>query len=165
VPLCARALWYTPVPADRSGEDAVAEARRWLALAEDDVHGAEAMLERDDVAPRLSCFLAQQAAEKAIKARLIGAETRFPRIHDLLALRALLPAGQPVGLDDLRLANLSVWAVEARYPGDLPNATATDARDAVAGARALLDAARRDLDRPSEARQGPANIGRDTASR
>ena len=161
MPLCARAWWYTPVPDDRSGEDAAAEARRWLALAEDDLHGAEAMRERDDVAPRLSCFLAQQAAEKAMKARLIGFDTPFPRIHDLLALRALLPAGQPVGLDDPQLANLSVWAVEARYPGDLPDATPSDARDAVAGARLILDAARRDLDRSSDARQGPASQGKD----
>jgi hypothetical protein len=41
------------VPVDRSGDDALAEARRWLALAEDDLNGAVAMLERDDVAPRL----------------------------------------------------------------------------------------------------------------
>lgn len=136
---------------DRARADSIAEARRWLAPGQGDLHGAEAMLERDDVAPRLACFLAQQAAEKAIKARLINFDVHFPRIHDLLALRAPLPAGVAAGLDDAELASLSIWALEARYPPDLPEATATDARGAVAGARALLEAARRDLDRVSDA--------------
>ena len=135
------------MPRDHASGDASAEARRWLAIGQDDLRGAKVMPERDDVAPRLACFLAQQAAEKAIKARLINVGVPFPRIHDLLALRALLPTGAAVGLDDAGLATLSIWAAEARYPGDLPEATAHDAQSAVAGARALLEAARRDLDR------------------
>jgi hypothetical protein len=47
----------------------------------------------------------------------------------------------PAGLDNADLVELSAWAVEARYPGDLPDATAADARTAVAGARAILVAA------------------------
>lgn len=121
------------------------EARRWLTTAEGDLHGATAMLERDDVAPRLACYLAQQAAEKGLKARLIAHGIAFPRIHDLLALRALLPFDMPVGLDDADLAELSAWAVEARYPGDLPDATSADARTAVAGARAIIVTVRGDI--------------------
>jgi HEPN domain-containing protein len=132
------------LPEDLPG-DVRAEAQRWLATAEEDLLGAMAMLERDDVAPRLACFLAQQAAEKALKARLIAHGIAFPRIHDLLALRALLPPETPAGLDDADLAGLSAWAVEARYPGDLPDATPADARTAVAGARAILVAARDEL--------------------
>jgi HEPN domain-containing protein len=126
-------------------DEARLEARRWLATAEEDLLGATAMLERDDVAPRLACFLAQQAAEKALKARLIGRGIAFPRIHDLLALRALLGTGAPAGLDDTALTELSAWAVEARYPGDLPDATAAEARRAVHGAGAILVAARGDV--------------------
>jgi hypothetical protein len=40
------------VPRDRARADSIDEARRWLALGQDDLHGAEAMPERDDVAPR-----------------------------------------------------------------------------------------------------------------
>lgn len=133
------------MPPDRTSGDAIAEARRWLSLAEEDLRGARAILEREDVAPRLACFLAQQAAEKSIKARLIMRGTGFPRIHDLLALRALLPPGVPAGLDDARLVVLTAWAVEAWYPGDLPDATSADARDAVEDAGAMLDTARRDI--------------------
>lgn len=78
-------------------DEARLEAHRWLATAEEDLLGATAMLERDDVAPRLACFLAQQAAEKALKARLIGRGIAFPRLHDLLALRALSGRAHPPG--------------------------------------------------------------------
>jgi HEPN domain-containing protein len=130
---------------DGPTDEAQLEARRWLATAEGDLHGATAILERDDVAPRLACYLAQQAAEKGLKARLIAHGIAFPRIHDLLALRALLPSDMPAGLDDDHLAELAAWAVEARYPGDLPEAASADARTAVAGARAIIDAARGDI--------------------
>jgi len=133
------------VQPDDPGHEAQLVARRWLATAEEDLLGATAMLERDDVAPRLACFLAQQAAEKALKARLIARGIAFPRIHDLLALRALLRSDMPAGLDNADLVELSAWAVEARYPGDLPDATAADARTAVAGARAILVAARSEI--------------------
>ena len=103
-------------------------------------------MERSDVAPRLACFLAQQAGEKALKARLMQGGVPFPRIHDLLALRALLPDGETAGVSDADLAALSLWAVEARYPADLPEATAADARLAIEASEALLSATRRDLD-------------------
>jgi len=135
------------VPPDDLMDEIQAEAQRWLATADGDLFGATAMLARDDVAPRLACFLAQQAAEKALKARLIRREIVFPRIHDLVALRALLPAGLSAGVDEPDLASLSAWAVEARYPGDLPDATTPDARAAVAAARAIIGAALNDLSR------------------
>jgi HEPN domain-containing protein len=133
------------VELDGPTDEARLEAIRWLTTAEEDLHGAAAVLERDDVVPRLACFLAQQAAEKALKARLIANGIAFPRIHDLLALRALLPSDMPAGLDDADLAELSAWAVEARYPGDLPEATSADARTAVADARVIIGTARGDI--------------------
>jgi HEPN domain-containing protein len=128
------------VSASRAGE-----ARRWLTLGEEDLLGAEAMLARDDVAPRLACYLAQQAAEKALKARLIRRGVAFPRIHDLIALRALLPTAASTELAVDALAELSQWATAARYPGDLPDASTADAERAVAIARAVVDAARHDI--------------------
>jgi HEPN domain-containing protein len=43
------------------------ETRRWLRYARQDLVAAEAMLGRVDMWPRHACWLAQQAAEKAIK--------------------------------------------------------------------------------------------------
>ncbi len=55
-------------------------------------------------------FTAQQAAEKLLKAWIVLADRRSPRLHELLDLPAV--AEQPL---DPRLAALQVFAVEARY--------------------------------------------------
>ena len=55
-------------------------------------------------------FTAQQAAEKLLKAWIVLANRRPPRLHDLIDLAVL--AEQPL---DPRLAALQVFAVEARY--------------------------------------------------
>jgi HEPN domain-containing protein len=69
------------------------ETRRWLRYARQDLVAAEAMLGRSDMWPRRVCWLAQQAAEKAIKAVLVFLQIDFPRSHDLDALRNLVPDG------------------------------------------------------------------------
>jgi hypothetical protein len=58
-------------------------------------------------------------------------------------------AGTSAGPDDEGLAVLSVWAVEARYPGDLPDASSSDARQAVAAAGSVVEAARVSFERPT----------------
>ncbi|MFN7899474.1 MAG: HEPN domain-containing protein [Synechococcaceae cyanobacterium] len=65
-------------------------------------------------------FTAQQAAEKLLKAWIVLADRRPPRLHELKDLAAL--AEQSL---DPRLAALQVFAVEARYeegPFPLPAA-------------------------------------------
>jgi HEPN domain-containing protein len=57
-------------------------------------------------------FTAQQAVEKLLKAWIVLADRRPPRVHDLEDLVAL--AGQQV---DPLLLELQVFAVEARYEG------------------------------------------------
>ena len=67
-------------------------------------------------------FTAQQAAEKLLKAWIVLADRRPPRLRELKDLAAL--AEQPL---DPRLAALEVFAVEARYeegPFPLPAARA-----------------------------------------
>jgi HEPN domain-containing protein len=67
-------------------------------------------------------FTAQQAAEKLLKAWIVLADRRPPRLRELKDLAAL--AEQPL---DPRLAALQVFAVEARYeegPFPLPAARA-----------------------------------------
>ena len=58
------------------------EALRWLNFAYDDLRTAEACFELKDLPPRQTCYLSQQAAEKAIKALLIaeGIQVRVPTI-------------------------------------------------------------------------------------
>ncbi len=122
-----------------------ADAARWLAFAEDDLRAAELVLADEALAPRIACWHAQQAAEKAVKAVLVAQSVDFPFTHDLDALARLLPPGSRVAGSAADLAALSEWAVEARYPGDWPDVMRTEAQRAVADARLLMDGARSDL--------------------
>lgn len=66
----------------------------------------------------LVCFLAQQCAEKYLKARLMEAERPFPRTHDLGFLLNLIGEIEPEW-DQIRpgLSDLSSMGIEVRYPG------------------------------------------------
>lgn len=115
------------------------ETRRWLRYAREDLEAAEALMAQRTFVPRHVCWLAQQAAEKALKAVLVFLEIDFPRRHDLDALRNLAPAGWQVKEEHPDLAELTEWAVEARYPGDWSDANEADARSAVEQARAVWE--------------------------
>jgi len=122
-----------------SGFEQKSEALRWFRFAREDLEEAERLLRLPGAIPRHICWLAQQAAEKALKAALILEGIEFPYRHDLDALRNLLPEGWGVKREYPDLAELTVWAVEARYPGDWPEATLDDARHAVNQAGGVLE--------------------------
>jgi len=92
-----------------------------------------------------ACWLAQQAAEKALKALLVLSQTDFPWRHDLDALRNMLPEKYATRAACPELAALTERAVEARYPGEWPEASAADAASAVEQARAVLASAHGDF--------------------
>ena len=115
----------------------VPEAQRWLAYARSDCDAAHALLRDPGHYPRQVCFLAQQAAEKALKAVLVLLEIEFPFTHDLDRLREMVPTGWQVKTAFPNLYALSVWAVEARYPGDMPQVVEADAHDALQTAEAV----------------------------
>lgn len=120
--------------------------RRWLRYAEDDLQVAEILLDQCSV-PRTSCFHAQQAAEKSIKAIFVFLQVDFPFTHDLNRLRDLLPAGWTVKEAFPELGELSTWAVEPRYPGDVIEASLRDAEQAVHQAREIYETTLEDLKR------------------
>ena len=91
------------------------------------------------MAPRHVCWLAQQAAEKALKAGLAFLQIDFPRRHDLDAIRTLFPACWQVKGEHPDLAELTEWAVEARYPGEWLEATEADACAALQQARGVWE--------------------------
>lgn len=127
--------------------DSRTEAGRWLQYAHEDLAAARVMAEQEALAPRHACWLAQQAAEKAVKAALVFTETDFPKSHDLDALKNLLPRGWQVREMAEELSSLTEWSVEARYPGDWPEATSADAATAVSQALTVLKAIEDDLSR------------------
>ncbi len=130
---------------DAGEAEHLTEVRRWLRFAREDLAAAQASLRYHGFVPRQACFLAQQAAEKAPKAILVFLQVDFPRRHDLDALRNLIPPDWSVTLEPLHLQVLTEWAVEARYPGDLPEPTDEDAREALSLAQAVCAPVYRDF--------------------
>jgi HEPN domain-containing protein len=105
------------------------------------------MVKQDIGVPRQACWLAQQGAEKALKGVLVFLQIDFPRSHDLDLLRTLLPEDWRLKTDPPDFAELSQWSVEARYPGDWPEATLPDALHAVALAQDVVRIVAEDMGR------------------
>lgn len=127
-----------------SDPERVEETGRWIRFAREDLEIAQLIMAQSSV-PRAACFHAQQAAERALKALLIARGRDFPKTHELFGLSRLLPEDFKVGVADEELVSLSKWALEPRYPGDLPEATEDAARAAVRQAREILATALKDL--------------------
>ena len=122
--------------------DAVAEAQRWMRYAREELTLARALASDGDSPARLVCWHSQQAAEKALKAALIITGIGFPRTHNLVALRALLPLPLAQKMDIAELAELTQWGTESRYPGDWDEPSDGDAAevlDVADGVVALVD--------------------------
>jgi HEPN domain-containing protein len=117
----------------------ILETRRWLKYASEDLHTAQVIIKEPTIAYRHVCWLAQQSAEKSIKAILIFLQIDFHRIHDLDALRNLIPEGWSVKAKFPDIAILTEWAVEARYPGNWQEANLSDATFAVKQAEDISD--------------------------
>lgn len=130
-----------------SDPEKIAETRRWLRYAREDFSGAEEIMEQKTGLSRHVCWLAQQAAEKAIKAGLVFMQIDFPKTHDLDALRNLLPDEWKSKNECADLAALTEWSVEARYPGNWPDATESDAAEALRQAKSVLQAVVKDMSR------------------
>jgi HEPN domain-containing protein len=114
-------------------------AKRWLQLAREDLGAARAMLGVASVAPRIVCFLSQQAAEKALKAGLISVGRPFPKIHGLTSLLALYPDDIRPEIDEDDLDLLDPWVIDGRYAADLPDVEIDQARHLVEVAGRVVD--------------------------
>lgn len=117
-------------------------ARRWLRWADEDLALAEHSAADPDVVARGACVWAHQAAEKALKALLILRDIDPPKLHDLDRLAQRLPDDEGRAFSSIELPELTRWSIEGRYPADLDEATHTDALEATAVARRVLDVVR-----------------------
>ena len=85
------------------------------------------------------CFEAQQAAEKAIKSRLISLGVDFPYVHDLARLVSLLEEEkQPLPDIVRRVGELTPYAMITRYPAPVRPVTDEEYRLAVEVAEAVI---------------------------
>ena len=113
------------------------DPREWLRRARSDL--AVARVNVPDADPESLCFLAQQAAEKAIKALLIMRDVEFPFVHNLAELLDLLEAaGETIPQDVRRAGELTRYAVETRYADQVPRPTEQDLAEAVSIAEAVV---------------------------
>jgi len=116
-----------------------------LGYAREDLAQAERILTDSSSAPRHACYLAQQAAEKALKSVLVYLQMEYPFSHNLNLVRDRIPPGWHVKDAHPGLGALSAWVITGRYPTDAPVATVEDARTACAEARAVLESVVSDL--------------------
>jgi HEPN domain-containing protein len=132
--------WFTGVPPDFQ------IIRQWMRLADHDLREAEhALNEPLDPAFEISCFHAQQAAEKYLKALLVANNLTIPSTHDLVRLANQLPSKSVLSVSIEDLAHLTPYAVNSRYPGvDVPE-TREDAVFALGIARNVRDACQKIL--------------------
>jgi len=118
-------------------KDSAREAERWLRQADNDLEFARLAL-REGFFHQV-CFIAQQAAEKAVKAVAYAAGERVVLGHSIVELLERLDLDvRPI--DELREAagRLDQYYVATRYPNGLPGGVPFEAF----GARQAEDAAR-----------------------
>ncbi|MGH9446229.1 MAG: HEPN domain-containing protein [Terriglobia bacterium] len=103
-------------------------ALRWLKKAENDIVTARQTLSLPDGPTDTVAFHAQQAAEKALKALLTFQGVEFPKIHDLVRLVDLAaPHSSAVSRYREDLAEITNYAVQARYPDEFVEPARDDA--------------------------------------
>jgi HEPN domain-containing protein len=117
----------------------VSPAERWFRLAKQDLDAAKVLLADGGSAMRIVAFLAQQAAEKALKAGLIAVGVHPPHIHGLRQLHEALAnqvADLRIQADDLDA--LDPWVIDGRYAADLPDVGRIEASDLVDAAAGVV---------------------------
>jgi HEPN domain-containing protein len=116
---------------------------RWLEHARDDLDVARLALQHGHFSQ--AAYMAQQAAEKALKALILDSDASPARTHDLFALRRVIPAERRAGLDEIDLKPLNEWGVAERYPSDSPEVSEQVARTCVEDAEAVLGTVKSEL--------------------
>lgn len=122
--------------------DEVAEARRWLGEAEEELVVVEVLLSDKRSPARAACFHAHLAAEKAMKALVIFRAVPLPKSHDLARLLQLLPPADASRLVRSDLVRLSPWTIEGRYRADLTEPSDDEVRSLAAASKQVVETAR-----------------------
>jgi len=121
--------------------------REWLAKADEDFGFAAASLRGGSEFYSQHCFHFQQAAEKYLKAYILGMELPFERVHDLVHLLKVC-ATQAPEFNELKeeCILLNTAYIETRYPVHWPTAyTQETALEAQRAAERITFAVRKGL--------------------
>lgn len=111
----------------------------WFKKAEEDELSINAIL-KENGAPSTVCFLAQQMVEKYLKGLLVFHGKHFKKMHDLLGLETLFLVLNPdINKVHESLVLLNRYYITTRYPGDYPEFSMKDAREAYEAALRVRD--------------------------
>ncbi len=94
---------------------------QWLTKADNDLIAARILLKTPSSLGGIIGFHAQQAAKKYLKAYLTSIQVDFPKTHNIGALIVLISKQDEMLAGELKpVMILSRYAVEGRYPADIP---------------------------------------------
>jgi HEPN domain-containing protein len=127
------------------------DPREWLRRARSNLARATQGQVTPEVLFEDTCFDAQQAVEKALKALLVLRGVQVPRTHAISELITMLAElGFDIPVDVEEASALTDYAVAARYPGPAEPVLADDHETAVAIATAVVAWAGRIVATPPE---------------
>lgn len=107
----------------------------WLKAAELDIKAAQSMIKDNLAAP--AAFHAQQAAEKAVKAKILQSTKRIPKVHDLLRLAEEAQVGHKI-IPQLQFLNR--FYHPTRYPDAIAGSLEAGLPSINEASKALKDA-------------------------
>ncbi|MEK9135263.1 MAG: HEPN domain-containing protein [Patescibacteria group bacterium] len=115
-------------------------ASEWFAKAGDDELSARDILKDREGAASTVCFLSQQMGEKYLKGYLVYQEKSFPKIHQLDRLVKLC---EKLDADFAKIMGeaeyLTGFYVATRYPGEYPQFSFEEAKEAIERAIKIKD--------------------------
>ena len=123
-------------------EEYIAEAGRWLGFALGDLATARSNHAHPAVPNRNAAYMAQQAAEKALKAVILLENKPFDMIHDIDVLAGLVPSDFVVPVPTADLSWLADVESSSRYPDEGEIVTSADAERAIEIADKIVSASR-----------------------
>ncbi len=131
-----------------SRDDLVRElVGKWVEKANADLKAAETLSEHEGELWAIVAFHCQQSAEKFIKAVLTSVQIEFGKTHDISVLLDRLGSRKNDLETALRPAeDLTVYGVQARYPGDGPEVDKIEAGRAVELAQMVARLIKDELD-------------------
>lgn len=115
------------------------EVRNWLIKSQHDLGSARRLMEGEEAYLDTAVYHCQQAAEKALKAFLTYHDIVFEKTHDLIELLELSRAQEPAFEQWREVTNeLTPYAVQFRYPGDVLEPSKSDAETALQHAQSFV---------------------------
>ena len=106
------------------------EVKEWIMKAYEDYITAKHLisLPEDEIVTSAVCFHSQQFIEKIFKAFLVLHKIEFGRTHNLSFLKELCSKKDP-SIEALEVEDLSMYAVDLRYPETLMIPSLKEARN------------------------------------